>query len=231
MLTIPPDKKLWFTGCLHIRHKNIIKYCTRPFLCDKDKAEFERRGKTWSLGFETNEMGETWEKRDKDYKIADESVAIMDEHLISKINEYVGPKDYLVILGDLSYTYNNHQIDEVISKYAKVKCKNIWTVRGNHDDDKTLMMVDHDNAVRDLIQIKYGDDFIVGCHYAMRAWNHSFRGSYNVYSHSHGELEEQFTKEYPQRRSIDCGVDNACRLFGEYRPMEWNEIKGKINEQ
>ena len=45
---------------------------------------------------------------------------------------------------------------------------------------------DRISMVKQLAEIKAGDQVVVLCHYAMRVWHHSFRGSSHLYGHSQG---------------------------------------------
>lgn len=56
-------------------------------------------------------------------------------------------------------------------------------------------------------------------HYSMRVWNGSHKGFIHLYGHSHSSLEHA-----PWGKSMDVGVDNAYRLFGEYRPFSLKEV-------
>lgn len=56
-------------------------------------------------------------------------------------------------------------------------------------------------------------------HYSHRVWDKHHKGRFHIYGHSHTSLEYE---EYG--RSMDVGVDNAYRLFGEYRPFHIREV-------
>ena len=53
------------------------------------------------------------------------------------------------------------------------------------------------------------------CHYAMRVWHHSSRGSWHLYGHSHGNLADA-----PASLSMDVGVDAH-----QFLPWRFDEIK------
>lgn len=67
----------WFTSDLHFWHKNVIRYCTRPYEDEKD-----------STG-----------------KVIKEDVEVMNEALIRNWNELVKPDDTVWVLGDLSLAF------------------------------------------------------------------------------------------------------------------------------
>lgn len=58
-------------------------------------------------------------------------------------------------------------------------------------------------------------------HEAMAIWDGRHHGNYHFYGHSHARAEEWLDSIMPGRFSIDVGVDNAFRLFGEYRPFDF----------
>ena len=55
---------------------------------------------------------------------------------------------------------------------------------------------------------------IILCHYAMRVWNKSHRGSWHLYGHSHSTLPDE-----PASMSFDVGVDAHA-----YHPLRFNEV-------
>jgi len=59
-------------------------------------------------------------------------------------------------------------------------------------------------------------------HYACRVWNKSHRGSWQLYGHSHSNLE-------PWDNQLDVGVDNIAKLVGEYRPISFYEVQKYID--
>lgn len=61
-------------------------------------------------------------------------------------------------------------------------------------------------------------DFFLS-HYAHRVWDSSHKGVFHLYAHSHATLEDK-----PYGKSMDVGIDNAYRIFKEYKPFHLNEI-------
>lgn len=45
-----------------------------------------------------------------------------------------------------------------------------------------------------------------------------------LYGHAHGAAEDWLDSQMPGRLSMDVGVDNAFKIFGEYRPISSDEI-------
>lgn len=138
------------------------------------------------------------------------NVEEMDNVLIANINAKVKPSDRLYHLGDFA-KYN------VLQYRQRIKCKNITLIRGNHDkNDKTLVSCFTD--MHNMLDLKFDIDgaskSIVLCHYALKVWNKSHYGSWNLYGHSHGGLPDD---EYALQ--IDVGVD--CH---NYFPISLNEV-------
>ncbi len=60
---------------------------------------------------------------------------------------------------------------------------------GNHD--KQARKLEAEFAwLADLTEVSVHGQPIVLCHYALRVWNRSNRGSWHLYGHSHGRLPE-----------------------------------------
>lgn len=135
----------------------------------------------------------------------------MNEKLILNWNNKVPPDANVYLIGDMCLAKH----DEVRKFRERLNGK-IFLVRGNHDQ-KTIK--------GDLFQLfewvkdYHEDDYIDGtkivmCHYAFRAWNKSHFGSWNIFGHSHGHLEDLGNKQF------DVGVDNNPR----YEPWSFKEI-------
>ena len=147
---------IYFTADYHLSHKNIIKYCNRPF------------------------------------KTIDEMNAIILDNLVKNIV----PGDMLYILGDLTF-------DKKIAKdfFELLKDAEIHFVVGNHDSSQVIKICQkYCASVSRLKNIIIEDQPITLCHYAMRVWDKSHFNSWQLYGHSHGNLDD-IGKQY------DVGVD------------------------
>ena len=170
-------KSIWFTADTHFDHKNIIKYCNRPF----------------------NSIGE------------------MNSALIDNWNSVVKKDDLVIHNGDFCFggfeAYQQYR-DELNGK--------IILIRGNHDKIQTSQLCKIFGDVCDYLKISVADNDleegwqkIIICHYAFRVWENCHHGSWNLYGHSHGTLDDD-----PNLLSIDIGVD--CH---KYTPISYNQIK------
>lgn len=150
----------------------------------------------------------------------------MDRQLIENINTWVAPNDRIFHLGDFAYRHSNG----VKFYLDRIKCKNIYLVRGNHDklkawEEEFFCGVENLTSIKTKISGEQKE--IVLCHYAMRVWNKSHHGSLHAWGHSHSSLPDD-----PNALSMDVGVDNIAKLLApsgvrlpeDYRPISVNEF-------
>jgi len=134
------------------------------------------------------------------------SVAEMDEKLLRNINDRVSPEDTLYHLGDFAFRTTSPE-----EYRAKIRCRKIVLLLGNHDPQTldgsvkpafaSLFSGVH-SLLRIKVQLRGSAQLIVLCHYAMRVWDASHRGSWHLFGHSHGKLPDD-----AGRLSWDVGVD------------------------
>jgi len=146
----------------------------------------------------------------------------MDEQIIKNVNNLITPQDRLFHLGDFAYR-NSKGIQYYLDR---IKCKNIYLVRGNHDklkkwEEELFSGVENLTSIRTEINGEQKE--IVLCHYAMRVWNKSHHGVCHAWGHSHSSLPDD-----PNALSMDVGVDNIAKLLSpdgivrrkeDYRPI------------
>lgn len=141
------------------------------------------------------------------------TISEMDEELLKQLNVNVQQDDVLYFLGDFSFKGNS-----TLGVYRdRIICKNIVFIKGNHDKRSSVVTAFghcHDYIEEDINGVKF-----CMMHYAMRIWNKSHHGAIHLYGHSHSKLEDS-----PWGRSMDVGVDNAYRLYGEYRPFSLSDV-------
>ena len=182
----------FFTSDTHFGHANIIKYCKRPF----------------------------------------DSVEEMDNTLIHNWNAVVRPEDTVYHLGDFAVGGGP------AAPYLRRLNGTIYFCLGNHDKrlrfikaylDIELELQDHfAGSYLNDDKVKFGIPYlrevtvekqeIVLCHYAMKVWNGSHKGSWQLYGHSHGTLPDD-----PNSLSCDVGVD--C---WNYFPVSMEQLRDKM---
>ncbi len=129
------------------------------------------------------------------------SVEEMDRELIRRHNEIVGENDTVVHAGDFAYRNARSPqsyLDELAGHHI--------FVRGSHD--RWLA-----ETVRDILELKIEDQFLVVCHYALRTWPRSHYNSWQLYGHSHGTLA-------PEGKQWDVGVDN-----NDFYPVSFDRVR------
>jgi calcineurin-like phosphoesterase family protein len=123
-------------------------------------------------------------------------------------NSLVESGDTVYVIGDFSFTNPQPYLE-------KLRGQKIL-IRGNHDSKK---FDGHWSSVHDYLKIHHNKNEYILSHYAMRVWEHSYRGSMMLYGHSHNALEST-----PWGKSMDVGVDAiAARGLG-YRPISIEEV-------
>lgn len=148
--------------------------------------------------------------------------SIHDNEIAFYLNKCVKPDDRLFIVGDFAWKRPSFY-------RSWLSCKNITFVKGNHDCLECKLAF---GAVHDIYtQRKFGyfNEPLIMCHYPMAFWDRSHYGSYHIYGHIHSQREAYMDELWPERRSMDVGVDNAKRLFGEYRPFSHADLLAQFD--
>ena len=152
-----------------------------------------------------------------------ESTEEMDEEVLHQYNKTVDRKDTLIIVGDFCWKDHN--------KYrSRIRCKNIHLIWGNHDRPK---YADAFGIAKDVASYKIGPadkqkQKIWCSHYPHCFWPASHYGSLHVYGHHHYMREEYLDAIWPERRSMDVGVDVAYEMFDKFRPFSEIEIYDRL---
>jgi calcineurin-like phosphoesterase family protein len=182
---------VFITADEHYGHEKIIEYCSRPFTCAEEQTEIiiERHNKKVpdKKSFLTIHVGDLfWHTLTLDQA----------EQILSRLN------------GRHAFIFGNH--DELMekhrsyfsSRYTDEKTKFDW-IKGENKDSGTH-------------RLKFNNQEITLCHYAMRVWNRSHKGSWMLYGHSHNELPVV-------GKSFDIGVDGH-----NFEPWSLEEIEAKM---
>jgi len=127
-----------------------------------------------------------------------DSVEEMDESLIVNWNTSVGPDDDVYHLGDFAFRGDPNRTRDIFARLNGRK----RLIIGNHDNETTLALPWFEPPTHySELQVDKKTRLVM-CHYAMRVWNGSHRGSLHLFGHSHGSLPGT-------RTSIDVGVDSV----------------------
>ena len=153
----------YFTADEHYWHRNIIKYCARPF----------------------------------------PSIEENNEAIIERNNEVVGDNDIVIHGGDTT----------LLSKLKFQKANILQRLKGKH----VFLKGSHDSWLPDSAITRWekhiDDIYVVVDHYAGRVWPRSHYGSWQLFGHSHGNLEAWENQH-------DIGVDN-----NNFYPVSFDELK------
>ena len=135
------------------------------------------------------------------------SVAAMNEGLVERWNDTVGPDNVVWHLGDFAICQRPAVVAALLARLNGRK----HLVAGNNDPPATTGL-DGWQSVQPYAEITVGDVSLVLCHYPFRSWRGMGKGWVNLHGHSHGRLK-------PQPRQFDVGVD----VWG-FRPVRLDEI-------
>ena len=124
----------------------------------------------------------------------------------------------LRIVGDFCYGVRGQYYEKAAAYRARINCRNVHIIWGNHDKTSIHNLF---TSARHYDEIYVDGRLVIVHHYAPAIWNKNHRGSIYCYGHSHSTAEAMLDKIWPQRRSMDVGVDNAFKLLGEYRPFSY----------
>lgn len=140
----------------------------------------------------------------------------MNENLIVRWNAKIPVDGVVFVLGDVSFDKNAGKIQNWVRRLNGEK----HLVRGNHDDHiEDSIWIDAGFAsVSSLKDIYVGKKPVVLCHFPMKSWNGSHRGSWQLYGHMHGSMPDP-TDSY----QMDVGVDT-----NGMNPYSWDEIVARM---
>lgn len=149
----------------------------------------------------------------------------LDEHdnkILDGINSVVGPDDTLRHLGDWSFG----SVANVAAFRAKINCRNIILIYGNHDRN-----IRRDRALRDLFVWTgdmrsdfFGKQYIVQCHYAFQVWEDNNRGAFMLHGHSHDALEHDPKCVNCGHQTSDGKILDVCVEGHDCKPWSLPEI-------
>jgi calcineurin-like phosphoesterase family protein len=137
----------------------------------------------------------------------------MNRTILDRLNNLVKANDILYFLGDFCIGPKAR----AVQLRREIRCKKIFAVPGNHDKE-TRKLTQEFSWLGDLAEVLVNGQRIVLCHYAMRVWNHSSHGAWQLYGHSHGRLAS-----LDASLSMDVGVDTH-----DFRSWHFDEIRDQM---
>lgn len=131
----------------------------------------------------------------------------MNAELIRRHNAIVTPQDVTVHVGDFCLG-NKTKVDAIL---AQLNGQHVL-LRGSHDSWMNA-------SFHEVWEKTIDGQYVVACHYPMRAWPKSHHGSWQLFGHCHGEM-------MPIGKQMDVGVDSAA-----FAPISFDEIKAFMAKQ
>jgi calcineurin-like phosphoesterase family protein len=192
-LMLQPNQDVWYTADTHYNHSNLCRGTTK-----------------WDL----TQHGGHLSVRPFD------TIAEMNQAVVDGINKYVGKDDVLVHIGDVAFG----GFDSIPEFMKRLICKNVIHVLGNHDhhiDRNRQGVQGYFMGVYGRLQLKVsrqvkGAHEKIGtyelCHFPLTIWDKAHHGRIHLHGHTHGSFVHT-------GRALDCGMDRAYDLFGEYKPF------------
>ena len=136
-----------------------------------------------------------------------DTTASMDEAIIQRWNETIGPDDEIWHLGDFAVRRPVEEMQAVLHRLAGRK----HILLGNNDDERTAGLAGW-ASVGHYLETEVDGARLVLCHYPFRTWNRMYKGALNLHGHSHGALK-------PLPRQFDVGVD-----VWDFRPVRIEQL-------
>jgi calcineurin-like phosphoesterase family protein len=150
----------------------------------------------------------------------------MVEGIIDRHNAVVGEGDEVYHLGDMFWrTFGEMKSVWVMSRLNGTH----FYVLGNHDEivkESHLGLTAKFESISErlFLKDKLNKHGIVLDHYSGRVWNGSHKGSWQLYGHSHGNLENRFDRD--DLLSMDVGVD-----VNNFTPVAFEDIAVKMRKR
>jgi calcineurin-like phosphoesterase family protein len=193
-----------FTADLHHSHPKIVEICNRPIFIPYYNGEKSMKN--------------------PDYK---QKIDIIHNEWLTNevINKWVDKKHTLFIIGDVTMDKR-----EKAEKFIDKLNGNKFLILGNHDKNiHNSTRFNQITQIKDFTYSNFGLNIhIVCCHYHMLSWNRKIHGSWHLFGHVHGRLNQDIGLAF------DVGIDNPELhkiTGGIYRPLNLYEIVKIMDEK
>jgi calcineurin-like phosphoesterase family protein len=184
---------VWFSGDKHLFHEFMIRGKRNCASCQRPIKATEPEGLTSCCHTSIVQLGPP-------PRPMFSSIGEMNKTIIDKHNECVEKGDLVYELGDFALKCSAQQARDM--RYEMKG--NFYLVSGNHDSIAEKIK-DCWVWMKELTRIEpkgFECPPITLCHYAMRTWHGSHKGTWQLYGHSHNMLPEE-----DKWLSFDVGVD------------------------
>lgn len=137
---------------------------------------------------------------------------ISDTHSYHNLLTIPDNIDIVIHSGDCS---NYKDLEKNYQEYLQRLNGNKFFINGNHDNKDTICLYKkYGTFLGNLYEVNINYQNIVLCHYAMRVWRGSHKGTWHLYGHSHGSLPD-----LKDSLSFDVGIN--CH---NYYPLEFKDV-------
>lgn len=145
-------------------------------------------------------------------------------YLINTTNKYVGKKDTLYILGDVSLASSRTDMLETANLLKQLDAKKIYLVKGNHDSSRLLKVLRREVPESKLEILELGDYFKADkfvwhmTHYPLMLGNRPNSPRINIHGHIHDDAIESWNL-------LNVGIDSIEAPDCEFgRPWSYDDI-------
>ena len=145
-----------------------------------------------------------------------DNVGDMDDEIIERWNKVVKPGDAVYHLGDFAFTRSAKEAGLI----ARTLNGQIHLILGNHDRSAVRKAAGF-AWMGDYKYIHVGDITIVMFHFPLRTWHKSHFGSWHLYGHHHGSLDERLGVP-----SFDVGVD-----VWNFTPVSFKQVEEQMKKR
>jgi|GEM_PF-590371 len=204
---------IWFTADLHQGHPKIVPICNRPVYLDKERTEYFAKKEAEIL--ESKPYFKIWQ--DREWR--EDMNKIHDQWLVKEVfNKWVGKKDTVFILGDLSMAKRQEA-----EKFVDRLNGNKTLILGNHDENiKNSTRFSQVTQIKEFKFKRPGVEIRIDlCHYPMASWPSKPNGGWQLYGHVHGRYQNRGL-------SMDVGIDNSEI---NWRPINLYELTLLMKEK
>lgn len=155
---------IWFSSDRHFDHKNIIKYCQRPFAVDRmNPTQEEAKAMSEFLIAEHNKLVKP---DDTYFDMGDVAYCTTYDRALECWRRLNGKKHLIT---------GNH--DQLMAE-----------VHANHPELFAGYYALPDPSVKCIVEKQIEGQIIIMSHYALREWHHDLRGTWHLFGHTHAFL-------------------------------------------
>lgn len=158
-----------------------------------------------------------------------ETVEEMNDSIVNEINKVVRENDLLVLMGDTMMGDKNYT-----QFLDSLRCDNVIILLGNHCNTGKLgqALIHSKNLIHAsrYLELNIEGQIICCSHFPMFNWNYQEEGSFHLHGHLHAD-ENSVVKEIHKYKSMDVGIDNYHKLFGEYSLFSFEKVRELLKDK